>query len=315
MTQHIVGIDISKDHLDAHCLPEGRTERFTNDPPGFKALIDWMGSGLHCVAYEPTGPWHRDFEEALQQAEVPLKRINPYQVRCFAKGLGKRAKTDAIDARVLARMAETVDDLPMTPASSQAQRYLVELQAARDALIDDRTAALNRRKQLRYSVPKNQNSSRLRQIERCLKRLDTEIAELLKSEPLARRAEILTSIPGVSHVTAAGLLARMPELGELTRSAAASLAGLAPMTRESGNWQGRSFIQGGRHRVRRMLYMPALAAIRFNPDMKRTYRNLKDNGKPSKVALTAVMRKLIVLANVLLQQDRLWNPPQRTAAA
>ena len=107
----------------------------------------------------------------------------------------------------------------------------------------------------------------------------------------------------------------MPELGELTRSSAASLAGLAPVTRESGAWQGRSFIQGGRHRVRRMLYMPALAAIRFNPDLKRKYRALKDKGKPSKVAITAVMRKLIVLANALLQQDRLWLPREHHNAA
>lgn len=307
MTKHTVGIDISKDRLDAYRAPDGSTERFSNDSAGFEELINWIGSGLDCVAYEPTGPWHREFEEALQEAEVPLKRINPYQVRCFAKGLGRRAKTDAIDAQVLARMAETVDDLPLTPATTQAQRDLVEFQSARDALIGDRTAILNRGKHLRHPVLKNQNKNRLRQIERQLKRIDAEIKKLLGSRSLARKAEILDSIPGLSDVTAAGLLAYMPELGQLTRSTAASLAGLAPVTRESGNWQGRSFIQGGRHRVRRMLYMPALAGIRFNPDMKRTYRNLKDNGKPSKVALTAVMRKLIVLANALLQRDELWE--------
>ena len=117
MTKHTVGIDISKDRLDAYCAPEGRAKRFSNDATGFEELIDWVGSGLDCMAYEPTGPWHREFEEALQEAGVPLKRINPYQVRCFAKGLGKRAKTDPIDAQVLARMAETVDDLPLTPAA------------------------------------------------------------------------------------------------------------------------------------------------------------------------------------------------------
>ena len=314
MTKYTVGIDISKDRLDAYCAPDGRAERFSNDTTGFEELIDWIGSGLDCVAYEPTGPWHREFEEALQEAGVPLKRINPYQARCFAKGLGKRAKTDPIDAQVLARMAETVDDLPLTPACSQAQRDLVELQAARDALVDDRTAILNRGKHLRHPVLKGQNRGRLRQIERQLKRIDDEIRKLLERDgSLARKAEILTSIPGVADITAAGLLARMPELGELTGSTAASLAGLAPVTRESGAWQGRSFIQGGRHRVRRMLYMPALAAIRFNPDMKRKYRALKAKGKPSKVALTAVMRKLIVLANVLLQQNRLWEPREHHA--
>ena len=316
MTKHTVGIDISKDRLDAYCAPEGRAKRFSNDATGFEELIDWVGSGLDCMAYEPTGPWHREFEEALQEAGVPLKRINPYQVRCFAKGLGKRAKTDPIDAQVLARMAETVHDLPLTPGCSQAQRDLVELQTARDALVDDRTAILNRGKHLRHPVLKDQNKNRRRQVERQLKRIDAEIKKLLEGDDsLARKAEILTSIPGVSDITAAGLLARMPELGELTRSSAASLAGLAPVTRESGAWKGRSFIQGGRHRVRRRLYMPALAAIRFKPDLKRKYRALKDKGKPSKVAITAVMRKLIVLANALLQQDRLWQPREHHNAA
>lgn len=143
MTKHTVGIDISKDRLDAFRAPDARTERFSNDAAGFRALIDWMGADLDCVAYEPTGPWHREFEEALQEARVPLKRINPYQVRCFARGIGKRAKTDPIDARVLARMAQTVDDLPLTPVSSSARRDLVELQTAREALVEDRTAILN----------------------------------------------------------------------------------------------------------------------------------------------------------------------------
>ena len=166
MTKHTVGIDISKDRLDAYCAPEGRAKWFSNDATGFEELIDWVGSGLDCMAYEPTGPWHREFEEALQEAGVPLKRINPYQVRCLVKGLGKRAKTDPIDAQVLARMAETVDDLPLTPGCSQAQRDLVELQTARDALVDDRTAILNRGKHLRHPVLKDQNKNRRRQVER-----------------------------------------------------------------------------------------------------------------------------------------------------
>ena len=205
MTKHTVGIDISKDHLDAHCMPEGRAERFSNDPAEFEALIDWIESGLDCVAYEPTGPWQRAFDEALQEAGVPLKRINPYQVRCFAQGLGKRAKTDPIDAQVLARMADTVDDLPLTPVSSQAQRDLVELLTARDALVDDRTAILNRGKRLRHPVLRRQNRDHLRQLERHLKRIDAEIKNLLGSDDsLARKAEILTSIPCVADITAAG---------------------------------------------------------------------------------------------------------------
>ena len=130
--------------------------------------------------------------------------------------------------------------------------------------------------------------------------------------PFVNRIDSVESIPGISDITAAGLIVHLPELGMLTRSRAASLAGLAPVTRESGNWKGRSFIQGGRHRVRRMLYMPAVVAIQHNPDLKRKYEALLANGKPRKVALTAVMRKLLVLANALMQQDRSWtaHPPR-----
>ena len=177
MTRRIVGIDISRNHLDAHCLPEGRTRRFTNDRPGFEALIDWMGSGLHCVAYEPTGPWHRDLEEALQRAEAPLERINPDQLRLFALCLGRQA-----EAQVLARMAETLDDLRLMSASSQAQRDLIELQAARYVLIDERTATLNEGTQLRLSLLKKLNRSRLQQIEQDLRRVNTEIRKLLESD-------------------------------------------------------------------------------------------------------------------------------------
>ena len=132
-------------------------------------------------------------------------------------------------------------------------------------------------------------------------------------EDLKRRLEILTSIPGVSYVTAAGLIVHLPELGTLTAPRAASLAGLAPVTRESGTWKGRSFIQGGREKVRRLLYMPAVAAIRCNPDLGSKYTALRAAGKPPKVAITAVMRKLVVLANVLVQQNRLWIPEPATA--
>ena len=308
MSKRSIGIDISRNHLDAHCLPEGRSRRFTNDPRGFEALIDWVGSDVDCIAHEPTGPWHREFEETLQDAGLPLKRMNPYRVRCFARALGMSAKTDAIDARVLACMADTAHHLPLTPVRSQLQRDLAELQTAREALVGDRTALLNRSKHLRLPLLQRQNRDRRRSIERQITRIDTEIGKLFESDDsLARRVEILTSIPGISHVIAAGLLAHMPELGELNRSTAASLAGLAPVTRESGLWKGRSFIGGGRRRVRSMLYMPALAAIRFNPDLRNTYRSLKDAGKPSKVAITCVMRKLVVLANALLQQNRLWE--------
>ena len=312
-TLRTVGIDISKDWLDAFAAPEERASRFANDKTGFRKLIAWIGSGVDRIAYEPSGPFHRDLEETLLKAGLPLYAINPFQVRSFARSLGRLAKTDAVDARMLATMAAAIEDLRPTEARSEEQRDLAELQQIRDGLSKDRTATLNRGKHLRTPVGKRLTEQRLRQIEEQLEIIDAEIRQRLEEEnALERRAEILTSIPGTSDVTAAGLIVHLPELGTLTGPRAASLAGLAPITRESGYWKGRSFIQGGRHRVRRLLYMPALVAVRHNPDLKRKYESLVARGKPPKVALTAVMRKLLILANALVQQDRTWteNPPR-----
>ena len=308
-----VGIDISKDWLEAFAAPEGRASRFSNDGAGFRKLITWIGSGVDRIAYEPSGPFHRDLEETLLEARLPLYAINPFQVRSFARSLGRLAKTDAVDARMLATMAAVVEDLRPTDAKSEGQRNLAELQQIRDALLKDRVATINRGKHLRTPVGKRLNKQRLDQIERQLEIIDAEIRQRLGEEKaLERRAEILTSIPGISDITAAGLIVHMPELGTLTGARAASLAGLAPVTRESGYWKGRSFIQGGRHRVRQLLYMPALVAARHNPDLKRKYEALVARGKPPKVALTAVMRKLLILANTLVQHDRVWaaHPPR-----
>ena len=304
-----VGIDISKDWLDAFAAPEGRAARFPNDRAGLRKLIAWIGSGVDRIAYEPTGAFHRDFEETHLKAGLPLYAINPFQVRSFARSIGRRAKTDAVDARMLATMATAIEDLRPTQARSEGQRDLAELQQVRDALRKDRVATTNRGKHLRTPVGRRLTKQRLRQIERQLKVIDAEIRRRLDEEKtLERRAEILTSIPGISDITAAGLIVHIPELGMLTGPRAASLAGLAPVTRESGHWKGRSFIQGGRHRVRRLLYMPALVAVQHNPDRRRKYEALVAKGKPPKVALTAVMRKLLVLANTLVQQDRTWTP-------
>ena len=308
-----VGIDISKDWLDAFAAPEGRVSRFPNDSAGFRKLIAWIGSGIDRIAYEPTGAFHRDFEDTLLKAGLPLYAINPFQVRSFARSIGRRAKTDAVDARMLATMASAIEELRPTEARSEGQRELAELQQIRDALVRDRTAITNRSRNLRTPVGKRVTRQRLRQIDRQLKLIDAEIRQRIGEEKeMERRAEILTSIPGISDITAAGLIVHLPELGRLTRSRAASLAGLAPVTRESGHWKGRSFIQGGRHRVRRLLFMPALVAAQHNPDLKRKYEALLAKGKPRKVALTAVMRKLLVLANALVQQDRTWTaqPPR-----
>ena len=311
MTHHTVGVDISKAHLDACRLPEGKAAKFTNDTAGFTALIAWAGSSVNCVAYEPTGPYHRDFERALCQAKLPLTKVNPWQARRFAQATGQRAKTDAVDARMLAKMAATLKLRP-TPLASQRQRRLRELHTGRNALVKQQTAVRNRSTHLTDPLLKRQHHTQLNMLKRQLVAIDAKIQQLIAAEPdLARKAAIIASIPGLGTSTAANLLAEMPELGNLTSKAAASLAGLAPIARDSGASTGRRFIQGGRHAVRRLLYMPALAAIRTNRDMQHTYQTLTQRGKPGKIAITAVMRKLIILTNVLIQQNRTWTekPP------
>ena len=305
-TPNTIGVDISKTRLDAHRLRDGAAAQFGNDAAGFKELARWIGSA-DCVVYEATGRCHRDFEEALAKAGLPLARANPLRARRFAQSMGRNAKTDAADAAVLARMGAALDLRPTQP--SRAQSDLADLAVARDALVADRVAALNRCKDQRVALLRQQSRRRLAHVERQIEALDAAIARTLdEDEGLAHRARLLASIPGIGQITAAGLLAAMPELGGLDAKAAASLAGLAPVARESGQWQGKRFIQGGRGRVRRLLYMAAVTAIRHNPDLARKYRELVGRGKAPMVALVAIMRKLLLLANALLRQNRPWTP-------
>ena len=306
-TADTVGVDISKAHLDAHRRSTGESARFPNEAAGFEELAAWIGDTGTLLVYESTGPWHRDLEESLA-GRLALARVNPLRARRFAQAMGEEAKTDAADARSLAAMGAAMEVRLVEPRS-RAQRDLDELATARDGLVKDRTAALNRQKHVRHPLLRQHLKNRLAQNRRQIKALDDRIAETTAADAeLSRRMEVLTSIAGVGPVVAAGLLADVPELGRVDGKAASSLIGVAPWTRESGQWKGRSFIRGGRARPRRLLYMAAVSALRCNPDMARKYAELRTRGKPPKVALTAVMRKLAVLANALLKQDRLWTP-------
>lgn len=309
MNQDSIGVDISKDHLDVHRLADGASRRFANDKCGHKALIRWVSQmPVERVVFEPTGPYHRAVERGLAAAGIPLVKVNPRQARRFAEATGKLAKTDRLDAAMLARMGALLE-LEVRPACSDALLELKQLHIAREALVKDRTAAKNRAKTLTLSLLKRQNAQRLDQIERQIQAIEAAvIASIQADADLAGRFAILTSIPGISKITAFALLIAMPELGTLEAGQAASLAGLAPIARQSGRWIGRAFIRGGRADVRQALYMPALVATRFNPDLKAKYRQLIETGKPAKVALTAIMRKLILLANALIKAKRPWTP-------
>jgi transposase len=307
MTNDTIGVDISKDHLDTHRVSDGSSRRFANDRAGHAAFIVWSGEPGSRIVYEPTGPYHRAFEQRLADAGLALVKVNPRRARRFAEATGRLAKTDRLDAAMLARMGSLLE-LEARPVRSPVLNDLKDLHMAREALVKNRTAAKNRAKNLNLPILRRHNAAQLRQIERQMTAIETEIMALIKADPdLAGRFDILVSIPGVSAITAFALLIDMPELGTLENAQAASLAGLAPVARQSGNWNGRAFIRGGRANVRQALYMPALVATRFNPDLKAKYNQLKAAGKASKVAITAIMRKLIVLANALLSHGRKWS--------
>ncbi len=307
MTSDSIGVDISRDPLDVHRPSDGTAARFPNSSVGFRALAAWLLSeGVERVVHEPTGPCHAAFERAFA-GRLPLVKVNPLQARRFAQARGTRAKTNPVDARALAGMGAALPLQPQQPVSDTF-RVLKELQIARQALVKDRTRLLNRLRSLELPLLRRQNQARLKQAERQLAQIDREIHSRIREDrALARTFAILGSIPGIGTISAAALLIELPEIGTLTRKQVASLAGLAPMTRQSGSWRG-PFIQGGRKHLRDALYMPALVAMRVNPDLKAKYGKLRAAGKPGKLAPTALMRKLIELANTLVSADREWQP-------
>lgn len=308
MTQCTIGVDISKDTLDVHRHPEGEHCRFSNNARGYRSFIDWLrGASVLRIVFEATGPYHRAFERALGQAGLPLAKVNPLHAKRFGQALGQLAKTDKMDAALLARFGVAIE--PRTrPAPAQILCDLKELHVARLALVKDRVAAKNRQKNLSLPILKRQTKQRLKHIDRQLAQIDAALMNIIKSDTeLAKRLAILTSIRGVGERSAVALLIDMPELGALDSQTAAGLSGTAPIVRQSGKRKGKSFVQGGRPQVRQALYMPALVATRFNPDMKTKYDQLIAAGKPAKVAITAIMRKLIILANALLRDNRMWT--------
>ena len=306
MTEHTIGVDISKSHLDVFDAERREAKRFENSARGFRAFGKWCGKlEIARVVYEPTGPYHRNFEEHFCD-KLPLVKVNPLQARRFAEACGTRAKTDALDARGLARMGIALELEPGIPVA-KTPRILKDLQVARTALIKERTRLNNRAHVQTNTVLKRQTKARLVLVKKQLCELDREIDTLIKAdETSARSREIVQSIPGLGSVASAAILTYLPEIGTLDRRQVGSLAGVVPYNRDSGQWKGKSFISGGRKPLRDALYMPALVAMRHNPDLKAKYEALRAAGKPAKVAIVAIMRKLIETANALVKADRVW---------
>lgn len=309
MAKDTIGIDVSKDRLDAFWHSHDVARSLPNTADGFTQLCAWLGEDDEVlVVFEATGAYHRGLERYLSLAGRPFIKVNPKQARRFAQAIGRLAKSDSVDARMLARMGVVLE---LTPQRVEGEDVhdLRELLTARRALVKDHITAKTRLATASNLLVKDQLSRRIDDIDTDVKALDEVIAQIAKQRgTLDERIRRLMTIPGIGRLTATTLVIDMPELGYLDSKKIAALAGLAPMTQQSGKWQGKERIIGGRASLRRAIYMPALVAIRFNHDLRDKYQQLVNAGKAKKVAITAVMRRIIVLANTLLREGRDWQP-------
>ena len=303
-----LGLDVARDQLDVAVDPTGEAWGVANTPAGHARLVRWAQAQQPArLVLEATGGYERAVDAALHAAGLPVVVVNPRQVRDFARSRNILAKTDRLDAQVLARFAAEVQP-PLRPRPSAASQHLHALVTRRRQLLTDRVAEQQRRP-LAPPFLHADIDAHLAWLSQRLTALDAQIAAALQADAgLRTRAAWLRSIPGIGPVASATLLAELPELGTLSRRQIAALVGVAPFNRDSGTWRGRRGIWGGRASVRAALYMATLAATRANPPIRAFYQRLVAAGKRPKVALTACMRKLLVRCNALCKQQTLWDP-------
>jgi len=299
-----VGIDVSKHHLDV--FHDGCAERFANTAESVAALVGrWHGQ---FVLFEATGCYDIQLRKALEKAGIAFARVNPARARDFARATGHLAKTDAIDARMLAAMAQSLS-LARERESDPEREALARAHKRRDQLVHMRQQERTRLIECDDAVLRADLEQHLQWLDARIAQWDAEIAGLLaQSAALAQSARRLRSIIGIGPVAATTLLALVPELGSLSPKKIAALAGLAPFNADSGQFRGQRRIKGGRKRVRDALYMAAIAAARYNPRLKPLYKRLRAAGKPAKVALIAVARKLLVTANAIMRDQTEFRP-------
>lgn len=305
----IVGVDVSKDRLDVHVLPSGEAFAVGRDGEGLVALVERLKPlGVSVAAVEATGGLETVVAAALAGAGLPLVVVNPAQVRAFAQALGKRAKTDPIDAAVIARFVQATQP-EVRPLADEATRLLADLVTRRRQIVQMIGAEKQREKRLTEPRLRRSIARLVAALQKELTEVDGEIDDQIRGSPAWRETEnLLRSVPGVGPVIARTLMAELPELGALDRRQVAALAGLAPFTRQSGRWKGKSFIGGGRSSVRTALFMAALVAARHNPTLKAFHHRLIAAGKPKLVAIVATARKLLTMLNAILRDRRPWQP-------
>jgi transposase len=303
----VVGIDVSKERLDVHVHPAGTVLSLSRDGAGIEELIGSLAAvAPQLVAVEATGGFETVVVAGLAAAGLPVVVVNPARVRAFASALGRRAKTDPIDAQVIAQFAAATKP-PVRALPDAGTQALADLVARRRQIIQMIVAEGQRAKR---AAPRAKRSigRLLEALRRELSEIDADIDESVRGSPIwCEKESLLTSVPGVGSGTARTMLADLPELGTLNRRQIAALAGLAPFTRQSGKWCGKSFIGGGRASVRTALFMAAMTAMRRNPALRAFHQRLRASGKPKMVALIAVARKLLTILNAILRDNKKWQ--------
>lgn len=306
-----VGIDVSKDALDVATGFDSRVERFENSPKGRRRLTACLQRLKPAkIVMEASGGYEKEILGSLDEARLPVVRVNPRPVRDLAKGLGIFAKTDAIDARVLSQYAKLVDP-PLRQKPDAQTAELNTLTERRRQLIQMRVAENNRLEHQTSKAVIKSIQATVRFLEKAIDKIQAQMEELTNaSEPLKHRVELLDSVPGIGLTTAMVLVSELPELGTLSRQQIAALAGLAPFNNDSGAREGKRVTRGGRAAARSALYMATLVAVQHNPTIAEDYQRLLKAGKIPKVALVACMRKLLTILNAIIRDDKPWSPPK-----
>lgn len=302
MTENVVGVDVAKDWIDSYDLASGKSRRVEMTPAALKKFAGALTGKF--LVFEASGDYERPLMDALIVAGVGYTRVNPRHAREFARATGRLAKTDQVDAAVLARMGAALELLPDAPRNDAADR-LAMLVARREALVEQRKQEKQRLHQCTDGYIRKDITSHIRLLMRRIAKLETEMDDHIASDDqLADRNQQMLSAPGVGKVVSATLLAKLPELGSINRRAIANLAGLAPHACDSGYMRGKRMIWGGRADVRRALYVAAFTASRFDPEHKAYRKKLTDAGKPHKVAIIAIARRLLVQINCMIRENR-----------
>ncbi len=309
MDQIVVGLDVAKEHLAVHVLPSEEAFTVGADESGLATLATRLTPLTPTrIVLEATGGYEVPVAAALAAAGLPVVVVNPRQIRDFAKATGTLAKTDALDARIIAQFAAAIRP-PVRPLPDADAQRLSALVTRRRQLLEMLGAESHRRRQARDPRLQRRIADHVTWLERALREVDAELRDTIQASPVWRaREQLLSSVPGIGPVTAQTVLAELPELGQVGHRQIAALVGVAPFAWESGTLRGKRAIRGGRPTVRRVLYMATLVAVRRNPILAAFYQRLRAGGRPAKVALVAAMRKLLTILNAMLRDRREWQP-------